>query len=67
MNFCTLPEAVAQLGEQYDAVYYAVVGKHIVTPKCYGRTKLLTPQQVDALRHYFDERRSHDDETDAVR
>jgi hypothetical protein len=55
MQYYSLPQAVEQLGEQYDRVYYAITGKAdcSVRPKCIGKAKLLTQEQIDTLRAYF--------------
>jgi hypothetical protein len=53
--YVSLPEVPAYLGVDYDRVYYAVL-KGVVKPKQYGKSRLLSHDQIEILRQYFAER-----------
>lgn len=52
-TYLDFPAVVRELGQTNDKVRYAVCYKRIVEPLTYGKARLFTTEQVDALRAYF--------------
>ena len=52
-RYFDFPQVVRELGQTNDKVRYAVCYKRIVEPLTYGKARLFTPEQVEALRAYF--------------
>ena len=50
--YVSLPDVPQRIGQTYDRVYYAIL-KGVVKPKQYGKSRLLSQEQIEVLREYF--------------
>ena len=54
-TYFDFPAVVRELNQTNDRVRYAVCYKRVVEPLIYGKARLFTQEQVEALREYFTE------------
>lgn len=55
MNLYSIPQACKVLGASYDRIYWALATKKVEAMQA-GRSRLLTDENLEALRKLFAER-----------
>jgi len=53
--YISLPEVPKRIGQTYARVYYAIL-RGVVKPKVYGKSRLLSHEQIEILRAYFNQK-----------